>query len=153
MTRHKPHPPPCSRGRLQPSRMLSRPADLTALASDGTSDAGSLGARPGAPAFSEGKREISRAILSASSTVNFELGDAPQWTADDLYADRPLGNIEVSGGPAAVKRTFKRFSKTPLTSSVPRFRSRCSVIEVKVVLPSVSAIFARRSKPLKTAPS
>ena len=44
---------------------------------------------------------------------------AQQWTADDLYADRPFGNIEV--GRALAKLTFKRFSTTFLTNSVRRF--------------------------------
>ena len=51
---------------------------------------------------------------------------AQQWTADDLYADRPFGNIEV-GRAGKSKRTFKRFSTTSLTNSVP-IRSRCAVI-------------------------
>ena len=66
---------------------------------------------------------------------------AQQWTADDLYADRPFGNIEVVG-PAAVKRIFKRFSKTSLTSSVPRSVHAAPSSEVTVVLPSGSATFA-----------
>ena len=44
---------------------------------------------------------------------------AQQWTADDLYADRPFGNIEV--GRAGISQTdFQAFSTTSLTNSVRR---------------------------------
>ena len=46
---------------------------------------------------------------------------AQQWTADDLYADRPFGNIEVRVGRAGISQTdFQAFSTTSLTNSVWR---------------------------------
>ena len=49
---------------------------------------------------------------------------AQQWTADDLYVDRPFGSIEVGRAgisqQALAKRTFKRFSTNSLTNSVRR---------------------------------
>jgi len=47
---------------------------------------------------------------------------AQQWTADDLYADRPFGNIEVGRvGRAGISQTdFQAFSTTSLTNSVRR---------------------------------
>jgi hypothetical protein len=44
---------------------------------------------------------------------------AQQWTADDLYADRPFGTLR-SGGQGLAKLTFKRFLTTSLTNSVRR---------------------------------
>jgi hypothetical protein len=52
---------------------------------------------------------------------------AQQWTADDLYADRPFGNIEV--GRAGISQTdFQAFFDNLSDQQRAEIRSRCAVI-------------------------
>ena len=52
---------------------------------------------------------------------------AQQWTADDLYADRPFGNIEV-GRAGISQMDFQAFFDNLSDQQRAEIRSRCSVI-------------------------
>ena len=52
---------------------------------------------------------------------------AQQWTADDLYADRPFGNIEV--GRAGIGQVnFQTFFDNLSNQQRAEIRARCAVI-------------------------
>jgi hypothetical protein len=52
---------------------------------------------------------------------------AQQWTADDLYADRPFGNIEV-GRAGIGQMDFQVFFDKLSDQQRAEIRSRCAVI-------------------------
>jgi len=52
---------------------------------------------------------------------------AQQWTADDLYADRPFGNIEV-GRAGSSQMDFQAFFDNLSHQQRAEIRSRCGVI-------------------------
>jgi hypothetical protein len=52
---------------------------------------------------------------------------AQQWTADDLYADRPFGNIEV-GRAGIGQMNFQAFFDNLSNQQRAEIRSRCAVI-------------------------
>jgi len=52
---------------------------------------------------------------------------AQQWTADDLYADRPFGNIKV-GRAGISQMDFQAFFDNLPDQQRAEIRSRCSVI-------------------------
>ena len=52
---------------------------------------------------------------------------AQQWTADDLYADRPFGNIEV-GRAGISQMDFQAFFDNLSDQQRAEIRSRCAVI-------------------------
>ena len=59
-----------------------------------------------------------------------ELADpvpAQQWTADDLYADRPFGNMEV-GRAGISQMDFQAFFDNLSDQQRAEIRSRCAVI-------------------------
>ena len=52
---------------------------------------------------------------------------AQHWTADDLYVDRPFGNIEV-GRAGISQKDFQAFFDNLSNQQRAEIRSRCSVI-------------------------
>ena len=52
---------------------------------------------------------------------------AQQWTADDLYADRPFGNIKV-GRAGISQMEFQAFFDNLSDQQRAEIRSRCAVI-------------------------
>ena len=76
---------------------------------------------------------------------------AQQWTADDLYADRPFGNIKV-GRAGIGQMDFQAFFDNLSDQQRAEIRSRCAVIGVTVDLQNGSVTCVLRSKQLKAAP-
>jgi len=72
---------------------------------------------------------ILRTLVAAALAVAGISGSvaAQQWTADDLYADRPFGNIEV-GRAGIGQMNFQAFFDNLSSQQRAEIRSRCAVI-------------------------